>query len=166
VCDYPDSGVCELGGTRLDDGTGLIVRRSIVLDPAETLFAVWRHHAFVTDRAGTAADLDADHRQHAVVEPAIRDLKDGPLAWRDPHLATTGPVWIPPSPAVQRVTLWASIASAAHADFVAKFPDGQCANGPSLRSRMASSTTACPSRPATPPGRPPPTGRGAPRAPR
>ena len=37
----------------------------------------WRHHAFVTDRAGTAVAVDADHRRHAVVELAIRDLKQG-----------------------------------------------------------------------------------------
>jgi Transposase DDE domain group 1 len=31
----------------------------------------------VTDRPGTAVELDADHRRHAVVELAIRDLKQG-----------------------------------------------------------------------------------------
>jgi hypothetical protein len=41
------------------------------------LFAGWRHHAFVTNRTGDAVDLDADHRAHAVVELAIRDLKHG-----------------------------------------------------------------------------------------
>jgi len=37
----------------------------------------WRYHAFATDRAGDAVDLDRDHRQHAVMELAIRDLKEG-----------------------------------------------------------------------------------------
>jgi hypothetical protein len=37
----------------------------------------WRDHAVVTDRGGTAAWLDADHRRHAVCELAIRDLKAG-----------------------------------------------------------------------------------------
>ena len=80
LADYPDSGFAELGETVLADGTRLIVRRTIVLDPAETLFKVWRYHAFVTDRDGTAADLDADHRRHAQVELVIRDLKAGALA--------------------------------------------------------------------------------------
>ena len=101
VGDYPDNGVCELGETRLDDGTRLIVRRTIVLDPAETLFRVWRHHAFVTDRPGTAADLDADHRQHAVVELAIRDLKAGPLS----HC---------PSGSFAANSAWAALAVLAH----------------------------------------------------
>lgn len=80
LADYPDGGFAELGETVLDDGTRLIVRRTIVLDPSETLFKVWRYHAFVTDREGLAADLDIDHRRHAQVELVIRDLKAGPLA--------------------------------------------------------------------------------------
>ncbi|HET9118152.1 MAG TPA: IS1380 family transposase [Pseudonocardiaceae bacterium] len=80
LADYPDGGFAELAETTLDDGTRLIVRRTIVLDPAETLFKVWRYHAFVTDREGTPADLDVDHRRHAQVELVIRDLKAGPLA--------------------------------------------------------------------------------------
>lgn len=101
LADYPDTGVAELGETTLDDGTRLIVRRTIVLDPAETLFNVWRYNAFVTNREGTAADLDADHRRHAVVELAIRDLKDGPLA----HC---------PSGNFAANSAWATIAMLAH----------------------------------------------------
>ncbi|MCU4187532.1 IS1380 family transposase [Acidiferrimicrobium sp. IK] len=99
--DYPDSGVAELAETELDDGTRLIVRRTIVLDPAETLFALWRHHAFVTDRAGTAVALDLEHRQHAIVELTIRDLKNGPLA----HC---------PSGSFPANSAWAAIAVLAH----------------------------------------------------
>ena len=31
----------------------------------------------ITDRTGTTVDLEADHRRHAVIEDAIRDLKCG-----------------------------------------------------------------------------------------
>lgn len=37
----------------------------------------YTYHAFITDRAGGAVDLDADHRRHAQVEAAIRNLKYG-----------------------------------------------------------------------------------------
>ena len=60
-----------LGGDRL------IVRRTRMTGPQATLWPDWRHHAFVTNRAGSVVDLDADHRRHAVCELAIRDLKDG-----------------------------------------------------------------------------------------
>jgi hypothetical protein len=39
--------------------------------------ADWRHHAFLTDLDGNAVAIDAFDRHHAVVELAIRDLKEG-----------------------------------------------------------------------------------------
>jgi hypothetical protein len=35
------------------------------------------YHAFITDRAGETLILEADHRRHAEIENAIRDLKYG-----------------------------------------------------------------------------------------
>jgi hypothetical protein len=74
--DYPDGGIAEVAETRLGRDR-LIVRRTRLVGPQATLWPDWRYHAFVTDRVGSAIDLDADHRRHAVVELAIRDLKDG-----------------------------------------------------------------------------------------
>ena len=42
-----------------------------------TLFHTYSYHGFVTDRAGDTLELEADHRRHAEVENAIRDLKYG-----------------------------------------------------------------------------------------
>jgi hypothetical protein len=36
-----------------------------------------RYHPFITDRAGEMLTLEADHRRHAEIENAIRDLKHG-----------------------------------------------------------------------------------------
>ena len=41
------------------------------------LIAHYGYHAFITDREGETPALEADHRRHAVVENAIRDLKQG-----------------------------------------------------------------------------------------
>ena len=41
------------------------------------LFASYSYHAFITDRAGDTLALEADHRRHAEIENAIRDLKYG-----------------------------------------------------------------------------------------
>ena len=43
-------------------------------------FATWRHHAFVTNSTLSAVDADKAHRQHAIIEQVIAELKDGPLA--------------------------------------------------------------------------------------
>jgi hypothetical protein len=74
--DYPDGGIAQVAETRLA-GERLVVRRTRLTGLQATLWPDWRHHAFVTDRAGDAVELDADHRRHAVCELAIRDLKDG-----------------------------------------------------------------------------------------
>jgi hypothetical protein len=73
---YPDSGVAEVAETRYH-GDRLIVRRTRLVGDQAQLFSDWRYHAFVTDRPGTVVELDADHRRHAEVELAIRDLKHG-----------------------------------------------------------------------------------------
>ena len=56
----------------------LIVRR---VKPAPgsqlALFATYDYHGFITDRDGDTLELEADHRRHAEIENAIRDLKYG-----------------------------------------------------------------------------------------
>jgi len=74
--DYTDGGVAQIGETTYK-GDRLIVRRTRLIGPQAQLWPDWRHHAFVTDRTGEAEELDADHRRHAVIELAIRDLKEG-----------------------------------------------------------------------------------------
>jgi len=74
--DYTDSGVAQVAETTLA-GQRLVVRRTRITRQQEALFPDWRYHAFVTDRTGDVIALDADHRHHAVVELAIRDLKHG-----------------------------------------------------------------------------------------
>jgi len=59
-------------------GRRLIVRRTRLTDRRQAaLWPDWRHFGFLTDIVGDAAGVDAFHRQHAVVELAIRDLKEG-----------------------------------------------------------------------------------------
>lgn len=53
------------------------MRRVRHLHAQGELSPTWDYHAFVTDRVGTTVWLDQDHRRHAVVELAIRDLKNG-----------------------------------------------------------------------------------------
>jgi len=56
----------------------LIVRRVKPTPGSQlALFVDYSYHAFITDRDGTTVELEADHRRHAVVEDAIRDLKYG-----------------------------------------------------------------------------------------
>jgi hypothetical protein len=75
--DYTRGGVAQVAETSYGDGHRLVVRRTRFISAQGELLYDWRYHAFITDREGTAVELDADHRAHARVELAIRDLKEG-----------------------------------------------------------------------------------------
>ncbi len=56
----------------------LIVRRVKPTPGSQlALLTLYDYHAFVTDRDGATLVLEADHRRHAEIENAIRDLKYG-----------------------------------------------------------------------------------------
>jgi hypothetical protein len=82
---YTDDGEAQVAETTYTTGTGrrqvthrLVVRRTRLTGRAQQrLWPDWRHHAFVTDLDDDAVTVDRLHRQHAVVELAIRDLKEG-----------------------------------------------------------------------------------------
>jgi hypothetical protein len=60
------------------DNGRLIVRRTRLIDTTQLkLWPDCRHHAFLTHLDGIAVEVDLFHRRHAVVELAIRDLKEG-----------------------------------------------------------------------------------------
>ena len=56
------------------DAARLIVRR---VKPTPGSQLAYSYHGFITDRDGDTLELEADHRRHAEVENAIRDLKYG-----------------------------------------------------------------------------------------
>jgi Transposase DDE domain group 1 len=58
----------------------LIVRRTRLIGPQAELFPDWRHFAFITNRTEEITTVEAEHRDHAVVEQVIADLKDQALA--------------------------------------------------------------------------------------
>lgn len=56
----------------------LIVRRVRPSPGSQlALLAAYSYHAFITDREGELLALESDHRRHAEIENAIRDLKYG-----------------------------------------------------------------------------------------
>jgi Transposase DDE domain group 1 len=76
---YPDGGEAQIAET-IYAGRRLIVRRTRLLGPQAELFPDWRHFAFLTNRTEDITTVEAEHRDHAVVEQVISDLKDQALA--------------------------------------------------------------------------------------
>ncbi len=79
----------------------LIVRRVKRLQPLASngteqgeLFATYRHHAFITNSTLTVLEADQRHRDHAIVEQVIAELKDGPLAHLPSGKYTANAAWL------------------------------------------------------------------------
>ena len=77
--DYPPTSQAQIAETSLGDQR-LIVRRVRTLDAQGQLLATWEHYPFLTNRTDALEVVEAEHRQHAVIELHIRDLKDQALA--------------------------------------------------------------------------------------
>jgi hypothetical protein len=100
IANYPETGEAQIAETTLK-GFRLIVRRTRLLGAQAELFPDWRYHAFATNRTSPTLVADTDHRDHAQVELAIRDLKDQALA----HF---------PSGRMHANSAWTVIAALAH----------------------------------------------------
>ena len=82
---YPAGGHAQVAETIYVTGAGrrqrrlrLVVRRTRLTGRAQrTLWPDWRHHAFITCIDLPTVAMDQFHRDHATVELAIRDLKEG-----------------------------------------------------------------------------------------
>lgn len=85
---YPDGGAAQVAETVYVTGgyhsqrplrrVRLVVRRTRLTEPTQAqLWPDWRHHAFITNLDLPVVAMDQFHRDHAAVELAIRDLKEG-----------------------------------------------------------------------------------------
>jgi hypothetical protein len=77
--DYPVTGEAQIAETTIK-GKRLIVRRTRLIGPQAELWPDWRYFPFLTNRSDPLEIVESEHRQHAVVELTIRDLKDQALA--------------------------------------------------------------------------------------
>lgn len=76
--DYPADGEAQIAETSYK-GRRLIVRRTRLLGKQAELWPDWRHFCLVTNRTAELVLVEAEHRDHAVVEQVIADLKDQAL---------------------------------------------------------------------------------------
>jgi len=98
--DYPEDGEAQIAETTYG-AKRMIVRRTRLIGAQAELWPDWRHFPLLTNRTDALAVVEAEHRQHAVVELIVRDLKDQALA----HF---------PSGQFAANSAWTVIASIAH----------------------------------------------------
>jgi hypothetical protein len=77
--DYPEEGEALIAEA-VYGGRRLIVRRTRLIGAQAELWPDWRHFCLITNRTDDIALVEAEHREHAVVEQVIADLKDQALA--------------------------------------------------------------------------------------
>ena len=77
--EYPDDGEAQIAETVYGDRR-LVVRRTRLVGAQAELWPDWRHFCLITNRAEDITIVEAEHREHAVVEQVIADLKDQALA--------------------------------------------------------------------------------------
>jgi hypothetical protein len=102
-----DAEVAEVGFTAFTNRrkfqhvtARLIVRRVRRLNPKHVpagqteAFAVYRYHAVFTDSPESMLAAEARHRDHAIVEQVIAELKNGPLAHLPSGIFTANAAWL------------------------------------------------------------------------
>jgi hypothetical protein len=92
LADYPEGGQAQIAQTMLERQR-LIIRRTRLVGAQAELWRDWRHFAFFTNRTDAIGLVESEHRGHAVVELAIRDLKDQALAHFPSGKFTANAAW-------------------------------------------------------------------------
>jgi hypothetical protein len=127
---YTPDGIAEVAEAGYQ-GRRLIVRRTRLADAAQqALFPGWRHNGFLTDLTGPAIEVDRFHREHATVELAIKDIKEGSGLEHCPsgNFNANG-AWLACAVLAHDLCRWAAMVGQAH-------PEGQLTVVATLRARL------------------------------
>jgi hypothetical protein len=106
--DYSQDGEAQIAETTAH-GRRLIVRRTRLLGPQAELWPDWRYFPFITNRTDPLEIVESEHRQHAVVELTIRDLKDQALAHFPSGQFNANSAWTVIACLAHNLTRWASL---------------------------------------------------------
>lgn len=135
---YRPGGEAQVAETTYSTGDGrrrrnlrLVVRRTRLTDPAQAqLWPDWRPHAFVTNVELPTGEADQFHRDHATIELAIRDLKEGAGLEHCPSgRFFANAAWLGCAVLAHNLIRWTALLGGVH-------PDGQLTVTRTVRSRM------------------------------
>jgi hypothetical protein len=105
---YPPTSIAQIAESTLGDRR-LVVRRVRTLDRQGELLPSWELFPFATNRTDELAVVEAEHRQHAVVELCIRDLKDQALAHFPSGRFTANAAWTVIACRAHNLLRWTSV---------------------------------------------------------
>ena len=105
---YPEDGQAQIAQTMIGQQR-LVVRRTRLVGAQAELWPDWRYFAFLTNRTEALELVEAEHRQHAVVELTIRDLKDQALAHFPSGQFNANSAWTVIAAIAHNLTRWTSV---------------------------------------------------------
>ena len=108
LADYPEDGQAQISQTIVGQQR-LVVRRTRLVSAQAELWPDWRYFAFLTNRTEPLEVVEAEHRQHAVVELTIRDLKDQALAHFPSGQFNANSAWTVIAAIAHNLTRWTSV---------------------------------------------------------
>jgi hypothetical protein len=108
LADYPDDGEAQIAETTYN-GKRMIVRRTRLIGAQAELWPDWRHFPFLTNRTDALQIVEAEHREHAVVELTVRDLKDQALAHFPSGQFNANSAWTVVSAIAHNLTRWTTV---------------------------------------------------------
>ena len=146
--DYTRSGHAQVAETTYTTGTGkrartvrLVVRRTRLADTAQAaMWPTWRHHAFICNNTLTTTEADRFHRNHAIVELAIRELKDNGLEHCPSGRFAANGAWLACAVLAHNLSRWAGIIAI----------DGPIRTARTIRNRLVAIAGALVNRSGTP----------------
>jgi len=136
--DYPEGGEAQVSETLYIAGAKggwrtvrLVVRRSRLADPVQlALWPNWRYHAFISDLDLHLVEMDRFHRDHAGIELAIWDLKEGAGLEHCPSgCFFANAVWLGCAVLAHNIIRWSARLGDVH-------PDGQLTVARSVRTKV------------------------------
>ncbi len=129
---YTPGGIAQVAECDYDSHR-LVVRRTRLADAAQqALFPGWRHHGFLTDLSGPTVELDRSHREHATVELAIRDIKEGSGLGHCPSANfNANGAWLACAVLAHNLCRWTALVGQVH-------PDDQLTVAATLRAQLIS----------------------------
>ena len=107
ITDYPEDGEAQIAETTYG-ARRMIVRRTRLIGAQAELWPDWRYFPFLTNRTEEISIVEAEHRQHAVVELTIRDLKDQALAHFPSGQFAANSAWTVIGAIAHNLTRWTS----------------------------------------------------------
>ncbi|MEZ5381607.1 MAG: IS1380 family transposase [Microthrixaceae bacterium] len=113
--DYTRGGYAQVAETIYTTGKAkrarqvrLVVRRTRLADTTQAaMWPTWRHHAFICNNTLTTVEADRFHRNHAIVELAIRELKDNGLQHCPSGSFAANGAWLACAVLAHNLTRWA-----------------------------------------------------------